>query len=439
MSQSEGVNLFDKLGIDPDKVEQEHAEQQAARQRAPSEGVNLFKTSEQSQTPTNNQGYQGYRVEDTIKDLLVGALQGMNKGGHALNQFGVGQLNKAFGTNLPSPEGANLYEATGTTPNWVSKGGEMIPAAVLSEATGGAFGAKELLPRALSYALSTAATTEGDSAEREKSGLMAALAPFIGKGVSKVAEEIPNIPAYLLNSSMGKRLQEAYPKAQEKAKKLYDTAFEGTEDIRPTVSPETIYRVHQLSELPKTESTIKEALLNLEHFKSGSPSSKGSFGNSIGYGMRSSSLLDLHNFKSDLNKYLRELVPGTNYDINVKNVVQKTVDTLKNDLNKSFSKLHPEKAKEYDKAQNYYRENIGPFHDIQQASKAVGKNKEIEPSLKSSVMKSAEDARMLRKHMGMSRGSGLAVDRLSKLLRYGVPTVAALGGAKKAYDTFSGS
>lgn len=258
--------------------------------------------------------------------------------------------------------------------------------------------------------------------------------PELGIAGLKAGEK----PLLGIKGQLAKLIERAHGGQTDASNELYNTAFKGTEGIKPALSPETSENIEELRKnFPGARNDVARALdryFGRVNKKTGEVIMK-----------PNESLERLHYLKSDLGnevndfdlKKIRDGRLDTD-DKELSGLLKETRGNISKDLEGNFSYYtSPRKYKQYKIAQNNYANNVAPFKHKSMGSikQLLSENRLVSPKLYTDLSQDSVPAEKLRNILGVSK-PGMEFARMlhSKLVKYplyGAGITGALYGAKK--------
>jgi hypothetical protein len=311
----------------------------------------------------------------------IGALQGISEVGHGIGDLETRLVNSIFGTKLQSPA-PDLYSATGVSPSIASKVGELGGQIAGGGALVGALSPLIGIPAAMGATGAT--TTDGDVKDRALSGVEGAV-------IGKVAKSLPEAFKYFKKHSspkeMGKLLDKYSSTVNDTSKKLYGQAYKGTGQAKPVISPAATEGFKDILQRVGT-SKIKGSV---KAFK------------------KDPTLSNYHGIRKDVQGTIRGLeskaeksgLGGADEDLI--NSLKRFSGNIDKDLEKGFSRLHPEKYDQFKDAQAYHKKYKIPLKKYKSVRDYLGEEKTISKALTRDLSKDETTAKFLREQLGLDK------------------------------------
>jgi len=356
--------------------------------------VNLLEKSDDS----NKQSLLSSLLSGAAQ-LGTGLLQGAAQTGRNVGELETSLFNRLFGTNLEAPK-VDLYRPLGVQRSGLAKAGEV----------GGQIGGDIALTSALTPVIggplalgaTGAMTTEGGVKERATG---AGIGASLGYGGNLLSKGLEQALLHTRAKSLANAIEKHAADVNSTKNSLYKSLYDGTENVRPTVTPEFIQHLNAatkskgVSELKRTVKMFSE---------NPNPSTLHDIRKSVG---RLSRKLGEKELKSGLEPADREL----KYLL-----VNELTPSIDQSLEKTFNKLSPQKYSEFQNAQNYYREHVVPMNKFKSIKDLLGEERKITPALKRDIMQDSKSAEALRQQLGISpiAGKAMQLPGVKNLLRF---------------------
>jgi len=352
-------------------------------------------------------------VGSSVGRFGTGVLQGASEVGQGIGDLETRLINAMLGTKMQSPK-SDIFGAIGVEPGIAGKVGELGGELLGTGALGGAASALAKgaeAPALLSklggkpaeaifsqltsapgvFGATVAATKPGEALERIKAGGAAYVG---GKALEKGGQLLNYINKNVSTKKMGKLLEKYNAASKAESKELYNKAFQGTGEVRPTISAST---ANQLGSVFSESGTAK-------------------IKNMITKFNEKPSLKKLHNIRKDVQGKIRSLesskeksvLGGEDSDLLFN--LNKLSDSITGDLEKSFKKIGGDKFEQWKQAQSHFKEKRLPLRKYKSVRDYLSKEKTISPALKRDLLKDENTAKFLAKELGISRGVAKALE-----------------------------
>ena len=354
----------------------------------------------------------------------VGAVQGATTAAYGIADLSDKVLNKILGTHLQAhdPDIYSILGAEKLKGSLGAKAGEIAGQIAPAVATGGAT-AETTLGRMLATGAGAFATQPGGMLKRGTVGAGAALTGGLLEAAGR--------PSTFLIGKLAKKIESSKATQKTIANNLYDTAFKGTEKVKPLVSEKTMNDIVDLkNRYPGKRSFINKTINAYKE----NPNPRGLHNLKSDLMDEASDLVKKRDSAGGLEQYEKDtlrIISGESKRVGNKVIkVPGLVDSLSEDLQKNMDKVSPKKSAQYSAAQLHWKNNVVPFKKYKSLRDLLSSERTVDPKLYTDLAKDERSSIRLRDVLGIKR-SEMQLGKFVHRKYYGLPMPVALtaGGA----------